>query len=66
MNETAEDRRARLDAATALLHTAGYATCVALFPAQLVSVALMLVTPRRQGLVDLVLGTAALRRGWEV
>lgn len=52
----------QLDAATAFLHTAGYSASVAVFPAQLVSVALMLVTPRRQGLTDLVLGTAALRR----
>ena len=55
----------RLDGGTALLHTGGYAASVAVFPAQLVSIALMLVTPRRQGLTDLVLGTAALRRGWD-
>ena len=55
----------RLDTGTALLHTAGYATSVAIFPAQLVSIALMLLTQRRQGLTDLVLGTAAIRRaGW--
>ncbi len=53
---------APLDAGNAFLHTVGYAASVALFPAQLVSVALMLVMPRRQGLTDLVLGTAAIRR----
>ena len=52
----------RLDTGTALLHTAGYTASVAMFPAQLVSIALMLVTPRRQGLTDLILGTAAIRR----
>ena len=53
---------ARLDAVTALLHTAGYAASVAAFPAQFVSIALMLVSPRGQGLTDYVLGTAAVRR----
>lgn len=52
----------RLDPGTAFLHTAGYAASVAAFPAQLVSVALMLVTEKRQGLTDLILGTAAIRR----
>lgn len=52
----------RMDAGTALLHVAGYAMSIAMFPVQLVSIALMLVTPRRQGLTDLVLGTAAIRR----
>ena len=51
-----------LDPLMSLLHTAGYVVSVAMFPAQLVSVALMLVTPRRQGLTDLILGTAAVRR----
>ena len=52
----------RLDPLTSLLHTLGYVASVSIFPAQLVSIALMLVTPRRQGLTDLVLGTAAVRR----
>ena len=46
------------DASTAFLHTAGYFLSVAIFPAQLVSVVLMLLTEKRQGLTDLVLGTA--------
>lgn len=50
------------DRGTAFLHTAGYAASVAIFPAQLVSIALMLLTDRRQGLTDLVLGSAAVRR----
>ncbi len=57
---TAEGRR--LDLMTALLHVAGYATSMAVFPLQLLSMALMVVTPRKQGLTDHVLGTAAIRR----
>ncbi|MBM9594149.1 RDD family protein [Rhodobacteraceae bacterium MCCB 386] len=52
----------RLDPLAALLHTSGYTASVMLFPAQFVSVALMMVTPRRQSLTDLVLGTAAVRQ----
>ena len=48
------------DGATAFLHTAGYYASVAIFPAQLVSIAMMLLSERRQGLTDMVLGTALL------
>ena len=50
------------DGPTALLHTAGYFASVAIFPLQLVSVVLMLTSERKQGLTDMVLGTAALNR----
>ncbi len=50
------------DVATAFLHVTGYTVSVVMFPLQLLSIALMLVTPRAQGLTDHVLGTAALRR----
>ncbi|MGI9394440.1 MAG: RDD family protein [Boseongicola sp.] len=50
----------KFDGSTALLHTAGYFTSVAIFPAQLVSIAMMLLSPRRQGLSDTILGTVAL------
>ena len=53
----------RPDAGTALAHTALYYGAMALFPAQIVSAALMLATPRRQGLGDHVLGTAVVNRG---
>ena len=53
---------ARLDPVTAFAHTAGYAVSVAMFPAQILSMGLMLVTPRRQGLSDHLLGTAAINR----
>ena len=45
---------------TAFLHTAGYYASVAVFPAQLVSIVMMLMSERRQGLTDTVLGTALL------
>jgi uncharacterized RDD family membrane protein YckC len=51
---------ARLDSGTAFLHTLGYTVSVSVFPLQLVSIVLMLVSDRRQGLTDHVLGTAAL------
>ena len=47
---------------TALLHTAGYFVSVAVFPLQLISIVLMLMTERKQGLTDMVLGTVALNR----
>ncbi|RVT85195.1 RDD family protein [Rhodobacteraceae bacterium CCMM004] len=53
---------APLDPGQAFLHTAGYTLSVTVFPLQLVSIGLMLATPRRQGLTDHVLGTAALNR----
>ncbi|SHI36147.1 RDD family protein [Wenxinia saemankumensis] len=52
----------RLSGGEALAHTGGYALSVAVFPAQLVSMALMAATPRGQGLTDHVLGTAAINR----
>jgi uncharacterized RDD family membrane protein YckC len=51
-----------LDPATALAHTAGYSLSMAFVLPQLVSVALMLMSPRGQGLSDLVLGTVAINR----
>jgi uncharacterized RDD family membrane protein YckC len=52
----------RLTSQDALLHTAGYTVSVVVFPLQLISVLMMLMSPRRQGLSDLVLGTAAINR----
>lgn len=53
---------APLDAGSAFLHTVGYFVSVAVFPLQLVSIAMMLITERRQGLTDSLLGTVALNR----
>lgn len=52
----------RLDPMLAGLHTLGYTMSMAIFPLQLVSIALMLMTERKQGLTDHVLGTAAVNR----
>lgn len=47
---------------TAFMHTVGYVVSVVTFPLQLISIASMLMTERKQGLSDLVLGTAAINR----
>lgn len=52
----------RLDGGLALLHTLGYTLSVAIAPLQLISVILMLISARGQGLSDHFLGTAMLRR----
>ncbi|MEM7752695.1 MAG: RDD family protein [Pseudomonadota bacterium] len=51
-----------LDGGTAFLHTAGYTFSVITVPLQLISVIMMVTTARRQGLTDIVLGTAAVNR----
>ena len=48
------------DGGTAFLHTLGYYLSVAVFPARLVSIILMLMSERKQGLTDMVLGTVLL------
>jgi uncharacterized RDD family membrane protein YckC len=53
---------APFDSGTGLLHTVGYTLSVMMFPLQLVSIALMLISERGQGLTDHVLGTTALNR----
>ncbi len=53
---------ARLDGGTAFLHTLGYHLSWIVFPVQALSVVLMAVTARGQGLSDLALGTVAIRR----
>ncbi len=52
----------RLQSGTALGHTLGYTISVAVAPLQLISVLMMIVTDRKQGLTDLLLGTTALNR----
>lgn len=47
---------------TGFWHTMGYTISMAVFPLQLISVALMLTTARKQGLSDHLLGTAAINR----
>ena len=53
---------ARFDAATAFLHTLGYSLSVAFVLPQIISVGLMLVSPRGQGLTDHLLGSVAINR----
>ena len=51
---------APLSSGLALAHTFGYTISIAIAPLQLISIILMLVTQRGQGLTDLVLGTEAI------
>lgn len=51
-----------LTGTTAFLHTLGYFLSVVTFPLQLISIAMMLTTRRKQGLSDMVLGTVALNK----
>ena len=52
----------RFDMGIAILHTLGYMLSTSFVLPQLASIALMLTTPRGQGLTDMVLGTAAINR----
>ncbi len=52
----------RFDLPTAVLHTLGYSISISMVLVQIVSIGLMLMTPRAQGLTDMVLGTAAVNR----
>ncbi len=47
---------------TAFFHTAGYFISVVTFPLQIVSMGMMLLTERNQGLSDMLLGTVALNK----
>lgn len=53
---------ARLTSGNAFAHTAGYTVSVIMAPLQLISMALMLISNRGQGLTDHVLGTTAINR----
>lgn len=55
----------RLQSGTALAHTLGYSLSVAIAPLQLISILMMIVTERKQGLTDLLLGTTALNRPYD-
>lgn len=52
----------RLSGSTAFWHTVGYSLSIAIAPLQLISVVMMCVTERRQGLTDVILNTAAINR----
>lgn len=50
-----------LDGITALLHTVGTMICFST-GAQIISIVMMLFTARKQGLVDMILGTAMMNK----
>ena len=52
----------RPDSQSALMHTAGYSFSMAMAPLQLVSVLMMLLSDRKQGLTDHLLGTTAINK----
>ena len=60
--ELRDARGERLDSATALFHTLIYTGASATVILQVVSVVMMLTSDRRQGLPDVLLGTAMLNR----
>ncbi|QFT60116.1 RDD family protein [Sulfitobacter sp. THAF37] len=60
--ELRDSRDRPLDGGTAFLHTLGYSVSVTVAPLQLVSIIFMILSPRRQGLTDMLLGTAPLNR----
>lgn len=55
-------RGERFDTAMAALHTGAFLAMSTIFLVQAVSVVMMLTTARRQGLHDMLLGTAAVNR----
>lgn len=52
----------RFDTSLAFWHTVGYTISTSVFPLQLISIALMLISVRGQGLSDHLLGTTVLNR----
>lgn len=52
----------RFDLGQAFLHTLGYHLSFSFFPAQIVSIALMLTSARAQGLTDHIMGSVAINR----
>lgn len=55
----------RFDATLAFLHTLGFTLSVSMVLPQLISIGLMLISPRRTGLSDVVLGTVAVNRAFQ-
>ena len=59
--EIRQGNGAKLDFGTATLHTFLYTAAVMISPLQLISIIMMLVTSQKQGLHDMILGTAPIR-----
>ena len=60
--ELRDARGARLDGSLALAHTLGYTVSMAFPVLQVISILMMILGSRGQGLTDAVLGTVALNR----
>ncbi|WP_136442700.1 RDD family protein [Pacificoceanicola onchidii] len=60
--EFRDARGQRFDLSQAFLHTLGYTISLAVFPLQLISIAMMLFTERGQGLTDMVMNSVALNK----
>ncbi|MEM8632904.1 MAG: RDD family protein [Pseudomonadota bacterium] len=60
--ELRDETGARLDGSAAFFHTLGYIVSVSIPILQLISVVMMLLSARGQGLTDSLLGTTALNR----
>lgn len=60
--EFRDQRGEHFDFSQAFLHTLGYTISMSVFPLQLVSIAMMFLTERGQGLTDMIMGTVALNR----
>lgn len=60
--EFRDSRGEHFDFSQAFMHTLGYTVSMSVFPLQLISIAMMFLTERGQGLTDMLLGTVALNR----
>jgi uncharacterized RDD family membrane protein YckC len=60
--EFRDSRGEHFDFSQAFMHTLGYTVSMSVFPLQLISIAMMFLTERGQGLTDMVLGTVAINR----
>ncbi|QMU59952.1 MAG: RDD family protein [Boseongicola sp.] len=60
--EFRRDDGSKFDGSTAFMQVAGYFVSLAIFPLQLVSIVMMLMSERRQGLTDMVLNTVMLNK----
>ncbi len=52
----------RFDLTGAFLHTMGFSISLAIFPLQIISIVLMLITQRAQGLTDHIMGSVVINR----
>jgi uncharacterized RDD family membrane protein YckC len=60
--EFRDSRGEHFDFSQAFVHTLGYTVSMSVFPLQLISIAMMFLTERGQGLTDMLMGTVAINR----